>query len=58
MAENSGWKRALKEPNAFGWIAFLILALGIGVGTLIFGDADFGRTQNAQIATPAPIGPK
>lgn len=36
MSGTNRWKRALSEPNAVGWIAFLILVLGIGVGTLIF----------------------
>lgn len=36
------WKKALSEPNAIGWIAFLILVAGIGVGAMIF-DRGAGR---------------
>jgi hypothetical protein len=31
-----GWKKAPSEPNAVGWIAFLILIASIGIGALIF----------------------
>jgi len=31
------WKKTMKESNVIGWIAFLILVLGIGVGTMMFG---------------------
>lgn len=36
MVGPNRWKRALSEPNAIGWIAFLILVFGIGVGALVF----------------------
>jgi len=39
MSEDSGLKKALKESNAIGWIAFFILVIGIGVGTIMFGSA-------------------
>ena len=31
------WKKVLREPNALVWIAFLLLAVGVGVGTMVFG---------------------
>jgi hypothetical protein len=37
MSDKPGWKDAMKEPNAIGWIAFLILMIGIGFGTVYFG---------------------
>jgi hypothetical protein len=37
MADMPEWKRILREPNALVWIAFLLLAVGIGVGTMVFG---------------------
>ena len=36
MFRMDGWKKALSEPNAVGWIAFLILIASIGIGALIF----------------------
>jgi hypothetical protein len=39
MSDKSEWKKALGECNALGWIAFLVLVIGIGVGTIIFGGA-------------------
>lgn len=36
MPEMNRWKKALTEPNAVGWIAFLILVVGIGVGAMFF----------------------
>lgn len=38
MADMPGWKRALQEPNAIGWIAFLVLMLVIGFVSLYFGN--------------------
>jgi len=37
MSTKSAWKDALREPNAWAWIAILIVVLAIGVGTLVFG---------------------
>ena len=37
MADQPEWKKALREPNTLVWIAFLLLAVGIGVGTMVFG---------------------
>ena len=37
MSGKLDWKKALREPNAFVWIAFLLLIVGIGVGTMVFG---------------------
>jgi hypothetical protein len=36
-SDKPGWRGAFREPNAIGWIAFLILMIGIGVGTIYFG---------------------
>ena len=36
MTEKSEWKKALRESNAIGWIAFLVLVFAIGVGTIMF----------------------
>lgn len=36
MVDGNGLKKVLQEPNALGWIAFLILVLSIGIGTVIF----------------------
>ena len=33
-----GTEALAREPNAIGWIAFLILVVSIGVGTIIFDD--------------------
>jgi hypothetical protein len=38
MTDGPGWKKALQEPNAIGWLAFLILVLAIGVGVILFDD--------------------
>jgi hypothetical protein len=48
MPEQPAWKTALREPNAIGWIAFFILVVGIGAGTLYFGSDDT-RTANSGI---------
>jgi hypothetical protein len=37
MSAKSEWKKALQETNALGWIAFLLLVIAIGVGTIMFG---------------------
>ena len=37
MSDKPQWKKALREPNVLVWIAFLLLALGVGVGTMMFG---------------------
>jgi hypothetical protein len=35
--QRPGWRKALKEPNAIGWIGFFLLVIAIGFGTLYFG---------------------
>ena len=50
MPEQPAWKAALREPNAIGWIAFFILVVGIGAGTLYFGSDDT-RTAESGAAT-------
>jgi hypothetical protein len=37
MSAKSEWKKAMQETNALGWIAFLLLVIAIGVGTIMFG---------------------
>ena len=37
MSDKPQWKKALREPNVPVWIAFLLMALGVGVGTMMFG---------------------
>jgi hypothetical protein len=32
-----GWRGLLNEPNALGWLVFLLLMLAIAGGTLYFG---------------------
>jgi hypothetical protein len=50
MPENSTWRELLQEPNAIGWIAFLILVISIGVGSLIF---DRGSSPNSRMERTA-----
>jgi len=40
MAEERNWKAVLKESNAIGWIAFFVLVISIGVGTIMFDSGD------------------
>jgi hypothetical protein len=40
MSEPPAWKKALREPNAIGWIAFFFLAVAIGVGSIYFGGSE------------------
>ena len=61
MAENAArkdtaLKKAMREPNAIGWIAFLILMAGIGVGTVLFDRGDeSGMSKTAHVAGTAGI---
>ncbi len=32
-----GWKQALQEPNAVGWIGLIIVVIAIGFGAIYFG---------------------
>jgi hypothetical protein len=45
MATESAWKKMLNESNAFGWIAFFILVIGFGVGTILFGLGDEPKSK-------------
>ena len=36
MTEKPDWRKAVRELNAIGWIAFLVLVFAIGVGTIMF----------------------
>jgi hypothetical protein len=42
MTETPEWKKALREPNAIGWIGFFLLVVAIGVGTIFFGGGSGG----------------
>jgi hypothetical protein len=55
MSAKSAWKEALREPNAWAWIAVLILVLAIGAGTLVFGGSapPKGQPVAAHQAGPA-----
>ena len=37
MSAKTAWKEALREPNAWAWIAVLVLVLSIGAGMVLFG---------------------
>jgi hypothetical protein len=37
MPDMPAWKKALREPNAIGWIGFFFLVLAIGFGSVYFG---------------------
>lgn len=52
MADPSPWKRFLEEPNALGWLAFLVLVIAIGIAALYFGPTD---TEKAISAAPASL---
>jgi hypothetical protein len=49
MTENAKWKGVLREPNAIGWIAFLVLVLAIGVGTILFGGTPKSTDQQTLV---------
>jgi hypothetical protein len=40
VSESPAWKKALREPNAIGWIAFFFVVAAIGFGSLYFGGSD------------------
>jgi hypothetical protein len=40
MADLPLWKKALREPNAIGWIAFFLLVVAIGFGSLYLGASE------------------
>jgi hypothetical protein len=55
MSDKPEWKKALRESNALGWIAFLLLVIAIGVGTIMFGGAPVSVKDSAQATnTSAP----
>ncbi len=47
MSAKSAWKEALREPNAWAWIAVLVLVLAIGAGTVIFAGPGAPKGQPA-----------
>jgi cytochrome c biogenesis factor len=50
MSDKPEWKKALRESNALGWIAFLLVVIAIGVGTIMFGGAPVSVKNSAQSA--------
>ena len=48
MAGKPEWKKVLQDPKAFVWIAFLLLVIGIGVVTLMFGGPRAAVNDHAQ----------
>ena len=54
MAANTGWRKLLRESNAFGWIAFFILVTGIGVDTLFFGESGKAPKSQVEVTASAP----
>jgi hypothetical protein len=48
MSDEPEWKKALREPNTFVWIAFLLLVIGVGVGTLMFEGGPVAVKDRAQ----------
>jgi hypothetical protein len=52
MTERPAWKSILREPNATGWLALMILVLAIGFGTLYFGalEPNAGMGEQAALA--------
>jgi hypothetical protein len=53
MTDLQEWKKAMKESNAIGWIAFFVLIVAIGVGTVYFGTTSPNPT--AKPATTAQV---
>jgi len=51
MADTPEWKKSLRESNALGWIAFLVLVIAIGVGTIMFGGAPLSVKDASQAAS-------
>jgi len=47
MCEKPAWKKVPWESNAIGWIAFFLLVIGIGVGTVYFDANDSGPAKTA-----------
>lgn len=54
MVAKLEWKKALRESNAIGWIAFMVLVVGIGVGAVFFGtDSGPAKVNNPMAANQA-----
>jgi hypothetical protein len=47
VAKIPEWRKALQEPNAIGWIGFMLLVLAIGLGAVFFG----GGSSSDRVAT-------
>jgi hypothetical protein len=53
MTAPSAWKNALRESNALGWIALMVLVLGVAFGTIYFDSDAKGPADKASIAEKA-----
>ncbi len=51
MAEAPEWKKVLRETNSYAWIAFFILVVAIGIGTLFFEDSPKSKAPAGQAAS-------
>ena len=60
MSGKSEWRKAFREPNAMGWIAFFVLVVAIGAATMIFGSTPEpkGAKQASHPASGTPQGPQ
>jgi hypothetical protein len=47
VTPKSDWKKAVRESNAIGWIAFLVLVVAIGLGTIMFGGEPISVKEQA-----------
>jgi hypothetical protein len=45
MSEAPVWKRALREPNAIGWIVLFLVVIAVGFGSLYVGSSASGPAE-------------
>ena len=58
MSDKPDWKKSLRESNALGWIAFLVLVAAIGVGTILFGGSPVSVKDATQATNAGTTGLK
>jgi len=59
VSAKSEWRKALEETNALGWIAFMLLVIGIGIWTIFFSAAPAPVKDSPQVTNSvAPKNPK